>query len=303
MMRRACHHTLIFHRIVRETDPMSPSEPDQAWFRRLVKMLVRRFDVISLSEAIRRLEDGRLNSPTLSITFDDGYADNYEVALPVLEEFGAPATFFVASGFVDGGRMWNDSIIETFRRLPPGPWRGGEEDFFFDLKDWASRRHAAAKLITAWKHLPPEIRQTKVDELSRSVRDLPEDLMLSKSQLQALASSPVATIGGHTRNHPILSAIPDARAKSEIEGGRSDLQNWLQREVTLFAYPNGKVGRDYLAVHVEIVRKLGFRAAVATDWGVLGPQGDRFAIPRFTPWHRNLDRFSLDLLRCHYGWL
>ena len=248
LMRRACHHTLIFHRIVRQTDPMSPTEPDQAWFRRLVTMLVRRFDVISLSEAITRLDDGRLHGPTLSITFDDGYADNYEVALPVLEECRAPATFFVASGFVGGGRMWNDSIIETFRRLPSGSWHSPEEGFSFDLNDWASRRDGASKVITAWKHLPPEIRQAKVDKLSEGVSNLPTDLMLSRSQLHALAQSPVATIGGHTRTHPILAAITAAEAKREIEGGRSDLQDWLQQEITLFTYPNGKRGGIIWAV-------------------------------------------------------
>ena len=178
LMRRARHHTLIFHRVVRNTDPMSPSEPTQVWFRQLMKMLAGNFEMISIQEALGRMQAGRLNGRTLSVTFDDGYADNYEVALPVLEEFKVPGTFFVASGFIDGGRMWNDSIIETFRRLPAGRFElADEEPHVFDLGDWASRRNAAEKIITAWKHLPPEQRQARVDEISRSVADLPMDLI------------------------------------------------------------------------------------------------------------------------------
>lgn len=301
-MRRACHHTLIFHRVVRNTDPMSPSEPTQVWFRQLMKMLAGNFEMISLEEALSRMEAGGLGGRTISVTFDDGYADNYEVALPILEEFKIPGTFFVASGFTDGGRMWNDSIIETFRRLPPGPHEVADaEPHVFDLGDWTSRRDAADKTISAWKHLPPDQRQARVDELSRQVPDLPSELMMSKSQLRALADSPVATIGGHTRSHPILASIPDAQARREIRGGKDDLEEWVQRDIRLFAYPNGKAGRDFNAVHADIAQETGFHAAVTTDWGTLKSSADRYVIPRFTPWQRNLDRFSLDLLRCHYG--
>ena len=301
-MRRPRHHTLIFHRVLQEGDPMSPGEPTAEWFDRLLKMLSSCFETISLAEAIARARAGRLSGRTLSVTFDDGYADNFTVALPLLEKHGIPATFFVASGFLDGGRMWNDSIIETYRRLGDGVVEVDiEGSSTFVLSDWASRRAAVKATIAAWKHLPPEMREEKVNELASRVDDLPQDLMMTKEQLRSMAASPYATIGGHTRSHPILAAIPDADASAEIEGGKRDLENCVQQELVFFAYPNGRAGIDYQPVHAEIVRSAGFDAAVATDWGALGPDGDLYAIPRFTPWHRNLSRFSLDLARCHFG--
>ena len=300
-MRRPRHHTLIFHRVVQETDPMSPGEPTQKWFSGLMSMLSSHFEVISLTDAVARSQSGRLDHPTVSVTFDDGYADNYTLALPVLEQFNIPATFFVATGFVNGGRMWNDSIIETFRRLESGVYEiDPAMNRKFELNGWESRRVAAAETIRAWKHLPPKERQSRVEELAVRVPDLPSDLMMTVAQLRALADSPVATIGGHTRNHPILASISDDEAAQEIEGGKSDLEDWVQREIMLFAYPNGKFGTDYLAQHATLAKQAGFTAAVATDWGTLGTSGDRYAIPRFTPWQKNLSRFSLDLLRCHY---
>jgi peptidoglycan/xylan/chitin deacetylase (PgdA/CDA1 family) len=59
---------------------------------------------------------GALPERAAAITFDDGYADNFTRALPLLREQGLPATFFVATGFLDGGRMWNDTISEAIRR-------------------------------------------------------------------------------------------------------------------------------------------------------------------------------------------
>lgn len=281
---------------------MSPDEPTAEWFRILVKWLARRFEVISLAEAVTRAANHALHGPTVSITFDDGYADNFLVALPILEEFALPATFFVASGFIDGGRMWNDSIIETIRRLQPGNY--SLEDVpptSFEVTDWASRRRLATAAITAWKHLPPQERQSRVDGFSALVDDLPIDLMMTKAQLRQLAESPLSTVGGHTRTHPILAALPDDVARDEIETGKRDLEEWLQREITLFAYPNGKLGRDYLRRHAQLTKEAGFIAAVATDWGTMDAATDPYAIPRFTPWHTNLPRFAVDMARCHFG--
>lgn len=303
-MRRPRHQVLIFHRVLHLPDPMSPNEPTTTWFRRLIAVLAANFEIISLGEAVSRADAGELRGRSLSITFDDGYADNYTAALPVLEAFKAPATFFVATDFLDGGRMWNDSIIETFRRLPEGAHEFNLPGSpLIRLSDWDSRRAAAALTIGAWKHLPHAERQARVDALARRVSDLPNDLMMSIEQLRTMASSPWATVGGHTRSHPILTRLNEGQARKEITGGKEDLQGWLQREVELFAYPNGKRGRDYSAEHAELVKEAGFRAAVATDWGALDAATDHYAIPRFTPWRQDLARFSIDLARCHFGLL
>ena len=303
-MRRARHHTLIFHRVLRDVDPMSPDEPTAAWFRDLLRMLTRHFEIISLQQAVHRAHAGDLNGRTLSITFDDGYADNFLVALPILVEFGAPATFFVASGFLDGGRMWNDSIIETMRRLPNGPHEVDLPDGgTFELTDWPSRRAAAAATIAAWKHLPQTQRQASVEALAARVPALPDDLMMTTAQLRELADAPGVTLGGHTRTHPILAVLDEESARAEIVGGKQDLEGLVQKELRLFAYPNGRRDRDYRDEHARLAKEAGFDAAVATDWGTLDAKTDPYAIPRFTPWHSNLIRFSIDLARCHHGWL
>lgn len=303
-MRGMRHHTLIFHRVLPEQDPMSPGEPTVAWFRRLIRLLADQFEVISLEDALQRSDSGQLSGRSVSITFDDGYADNFTQALPVLEEFGVPATFFVTSGYLDGGRMWNDSIIETCRELPPGTYPIDHPDRTeFRVEDWDSRRKMAASMISAWKHLPPAERQAKVDAFSQLLPALPNDLMMSTPQLQRMASSPSASIGGHTVSHPILLALPSQEARNEIQDGKSAIEEKIQRELKMFAYPNGKYGDDFSREHMQMVADAGFDGAVATDWGTLDQATDRFAIPRFTPWQRNLSRFCVDLARCHHGML
>src|SRR5688572_29905031 len=107
---------LIFHRVLREPDSVFPGEPDAARFDEVLSWIGEWFTVMPLQTAVARLSAGDLPGNAVSITFDDGYADNFEVALPILRRHQMSATFFVASAYLDGGRMWNDTIIEAIRR-------------------------------------------------------------------------------------------------------------------------------------------------------------------------------------------
>ena len=106
---------LIFHRVLPKVDPLFPLELTSARFDAVCRWLRRWFNVIPLDEAVQALSRRELPARALAITFDDGYADNHEVALPILLKHGLPATFFIATGFLDGGRMWNDTVIESLR--------------------------------------------------------------------------------------------------------------------------------------------------------------------------------------------
>lgn len=81
-------------------------------------------DVLARAEAVRALAEHRLPTRALAITFDDGYADNHDVALPILRRLALPATFFTATGFLDGGCMFNDIVIEAVRGGPRPPGFG-----------------------------------------------------------------------------------------------------------------------------------------------------------------------------------
>jgi 2-methylisocitrate lyase-like PEP mutase family enzyme len=71
----------------------------------------------------------------------------------------------------------------------------------------------------------------------------------------------------------------------------------LGRRIDLFAYPNGRPGRDYAPEHAKLVRELGFKAAVSTSWGAARSGHDLYQLPRFTPWDKTPLRFVLRLFR------
>ena len=119
--------------------------------------------------------------------------------------------------------------------------------------------------------------------------------MLTSEQLRSLTRSGIA-IGAHTVNHPILSSVAKDEAMREIQQSKLALEDILQSEVDLFAYPNGRPGVDYLEEHRDLVSSLGFKAAVSTHRGVGVRTSDPFQLPRFTPWDRGELRYVLRLL-------
>lgn len=288
---------LIYHRVLAAPDPLLPGVPDTATFDRHMRLLKRCFRVLPLSAAVRQLRLGTLPARALCITFDDGYADNAELALPILRRHGLAATFFIATAYLDGGRMWNDDVIDYVRQAPPG-----RLDFSMvgcgSLPGLtvAQKRQAIDQVLTQLKYLPLATRQQMADRLAPPRR---QALMMTSGQVRALQAAGME-LGAHTHRHPILAAMADADAYADIAEGKAVLDAITGQRATLFAYPNGKPDADYNARHVEMVRALGFDAALSTVAGAAGPGSDPWQLPRYTPWEHDGARFVLRLALSRY---
>lgn len=288
---------LIYHRVLAEPDALFPDEIDARRFEQQLGFLKANFNIIPLREAVEGLRNDSLPPRAACLTFDDGYADNADIALPLLQKHGVPATVFVATGFLGGGRMWNDTIIELIRNAPAAIDLSAAGYGVFALDTVAQRRDAIAALLGKLKYVPMEQRRLQVEAIAALVPvSLPRDLMMSVAQVRQLHQAGIE-IGAHTVNHPIIARLPAAAARQEIADGKAALEAMIDAPVRLFAYPNGKPGQDYQAEHVAMVRELGFDAAVSTSWGAARPGSDLFQLPRFTPWDRDRLRFTLRMMK------
>lgn len=293
---RARLTVLIFHRVLPAPDPLFPGEVDAIRFETQMRWIKSWFNVLPLAEAVERLGTGSLPARAAAITFDDGYADNCTIALPILLRTRLSATFFVASGYLNGGRMWNDAIIDVVRAA-----RGTHIDLTslglgcHAIGTIEERRAALQNILVNLKYLEPNSREKAASTIAEEAKSDPRpDLMLTSDQVLTLANAGM-TIGAHTVKHPILSRVNARTALAEMADGKRQLEMIIGREVTLFAYPNGKPGIDYVSEHVRLAREAGFMAAVSTGWGVATKDCDMFQIPRFTPWDRSKWHYALRL--------
>lgn len=289
---------LIFHRVLPEPDPLFPDEMHARRFDELCGWLAAWFNVLPLDKAVQCLHACTLPARAACITFDDGYADNHHVAMPILQRHGLTATFFIATGFLDGGRMWNDTLIEAVRGCKLG---------VLDLSSLGLGRHTLGTVVAqqaAIKALIGQIKYRPVQErihLAEAVAKLamarlPQNLMLTSAEVKAMRDAGMK-IGAHTVSHPILASLSEEEACQEIGESKRFLEHLLGERISVFAYPNGKPGADYSPQSVEVVRRCGFDAAVSTQWGASGVCDDPLQIRRFTPWDKTRLRFGMRMLR------
>jgi len=296
--RRARLSVLIYHRVLVNDDPLNTWDVTADVFEAQMRVVAENFAPLPLTEAVGRLAAGELPSRAACVTFDDGYRDNVEVALPILQRQGVPATFFVATGFLDGGCMWNDKIIEALRSMP-GPMLDLQAWGLpvFEIGDTQSRRRAIQQILPALKYRPSAEREARAEHLKMATgASAASSLMMGEADIRALRAAGME-IGAHSVTHPILANVEVGQARREIVESGQRLGEILREPVRLFAYPNGKPGQDYGPEHVRMVRDAGYSAAVSTAWGVATTGVDLYQLPRFTPWDRTPGRFGLRLLR------
>ena len=239
--------------------------------RRQLEQVARTHDVVSLSEAARVLSEpgAAAGRDVAVITFDDGYADNHAVALPVLTALRVPATVFVATGFTGTSRrMAHDRIyaalVELARR-GVSPERAGLAPPVQSLLGACAEPGPAATLDRLIARLPHDklLLVAAALEARAGLReqDLPPgSRLLDWEELRALDAAGI-DVGGHSVNHAVLANLPLAEVRREVAGCRDQLAERLGRAPRHFAYPNG--------YHTPGVRRIvaeeGFLTAVTTE--------------------------------------
>jgi peptidoglycan/xylan/chitin deacetylase (PgdA/CDA1 family) len=231
------------------------------------------FRIVSLDRALEALDDGDPELPVAALTFDDGYRDFEEWALPILRRAEAPATLFVTTGFADRtAAPWWIVVEEALARL---------ERIEIDV-DGAAMRIACADAPAkerAGAELMPRLRAASEDGRGAAVGSLiaaagidtiamTDSLCLSWDEIASLAADPLLTIGAHTLTHPMLAKLDARTARAEMAGSKSAIEARTRREVRHFAYP---VGDSSAAGPREFAcaREIGFASAVTTRPGML----------------------------------
>ncbi|MDH5378790.1 MAG: polysaccharide deacetylase family protein [Gammaproteobacteria bacterium] len=292
---------LIYHRVMDSADPYRPGEANRESFRWQMKLLARNHNVLPLSSAIELLLNKRLPSNAVSITFDDGYADNHDNALPILKEFGLCATFFIASGFLNGGRMWNDDIIDAISNVSGDSLEIAEHGIGkLSTSSPTERMNSISHVLSKIKYIPHKEREQFSRSLLCSYVPNAKSPMMNDDQVVNLRKEKME-IGGHTVSHPILAKLTADESYREIKEGKDYLEDLLGESLHTFAYPNGKNKSDYNPESLEAVKKAGFKAAVTTDWGVSSKETGLFQLKRFTPWDNTPSRFALRLAKNYFG--
>jgi peptidoglycan/xylan/chitin deacetylase (PgdA/CDA1 family) len=288
---------LYFHRVNDDADPFFPSAPTKL-FDKQMRFLSRYKKVVSLQDMVKHLEGGS-PEPVFSITFDDGYQDNYEIAYPILRRYGLPATIFLTTGSMDSREpLWFEQLALALKTT-------AREfvDIEIDLprriflRTQAERLEANAQIFGLLRSLCDAERRRFLDRIYRdlNVSDGGErrNKMLTWHQVREMQPHGI-DFGGHTVSHPFISKLPRESIVWEISECKRRIEDELQRGVDFFAYPNGRE-EDFGLENKDLIRSAGYRAAVTTIWGTNFPSTDRMELRRGQPWEENVAVFATKL--------
>ena len=271
---------LTYHRII---DPASQpyysavaSATPEA-FEAQLRALGRTHRVIGQDELLGLAGDGfRVTEPTALITFDDGYRDNHAVALPLLRSLGLPATFFLATGFLEEPRLpWWDHIAYVIHRATVPRFRlDRPEPMDVDLRE-TSPTDAIGRVVRSYLRNPGlddrAFRAELEDRAGVAVDDvgLGRALFLGWEEARDLIASGMS-VGSHSRTHRDLGRLTDDEQRAELVESRRALERKLGREVVTLAYPYGWPG-TYNATTARIAREAGYRLAFSSLSGINRP--------------------------------
>jgi peptidoglycan/xylan/chitin deacetylase (PgdA/CDA1 family) len=282
---------LMYHSVAEQPELTRNSIGDshsRATFEAQVIALARCFAPVTIQQVAQFAKgDGRVPARAVAVTFDDGFADNYETALPILNRYGVPATFYImVNAVATGAPPWYCRLNFAFNTTTKKDWRDPEQGQIYKIRTAMERK---AALNIAWEmgaRRTGRAQEDLVRQVETSLEVEPLDarsgLMLSWDKVRALKKAG-HIIGGHTLSHPNLAHVSAEEARAEIMGCKNVLEEQIGETVDHFSYPHPALNPQWSSQTLEITREAEFKSAVLTAPGPVRRGDDPLGLKRIPP--------------------
>nr|MBK9650435.1 polysaccharide deacetylase family protein [Bacteroidota bacterium] len=294
---------LLYHRVNNlKTDPQLLNVTPQHFDEQLSYLKKNHF-VIQIDELLHNLEHKkRFPKKCVALTFDDGYADNYLEALPILESHNMQALFYIATGTLNtDNEFWWDAVerIILLNENIPLQDQFSLDEKVFDLKnlDTQKRFQIYTQLLPLFRKMVAKQREEKIAELAAMFNSLSPRAShrpMTFDELKKLSASKSAVIGAHTHMHPSLGALDYNQQLEEIKTSKDILENILSNNLIHFSFPFGTIA-DYDADTIVICKNLDFKMVAANFPYIVNRNSNIFHFPRFLVRDWNQQQFSASL--------
>ncbi len=231
-------------------------------------------ELVSMDEAVRRIENPESGAEFAVLTFDDAYRDNLVHALPILQRRKCPFTLYVPSGFVDGvGQVWWQALEDIIAQQDAIALTDSKgEIHYHDTRTLTQKHQCYASLYARMRTIAETDRVEFMDELGAQygvpMQSHCRELIMDWGELKTFVEEPLCTIGAHTVHHYELAKLERAQAMQEIEQCTGVLKAQYGINVHHLSYPIGGVAsagpREF-----ELAAELGMKSGVTTRPGGL----------------------------------
>jgi peptidoglycan/xylan/chitin deacetylase (PgdA/CDA1 family) len=282
---------LMYHSVMedpdREEDSLGGIIHSREAFQAQMEMLAKKFRPVPLEQFGRFIKgEGELPQRAVVVTFDDGYTDNYETAMPILDRVGIPATFYVTVDCVENRRLpWPSRLRFSFRTTVKKSW-SDESGTVWNLESDEGREQAYLKTCDRVCQLSGAALENVVRSIEEELdAKLPDDrgrLMMTWEQVRALSRNG-HMVGSHTMTHPNLAFLSVEEARFELVQSKTQMEQHLDRRVEHFSYPCPALFPNWTEQTTAESRKAGYQTAVTTSNGLARKQDNPLCLKRVRP--------------------
>jgi len=217
------------------------------------------------------------------LTFDDGYADNFLHALPLLEKYNIPAAFFITTANIGTfEEFWWDHLESDYSNCGANFYLPGMEEQVskadYSYKDLAD-------LILGLKNPEKEKWLQSFENLNQIIYKARKSYRsMSHGELKTLARHPLASIGLHTHHHYPLGTLSEENQRNELLMSIQKLQELTGKPADYLALPHG----SYNGVTEKLAKEIGLKGILLANNGYsnnvnkLSGKMNRIFMPDFT---------------------
>ena len=254
-------------------------------FEKQILFVKKHFNVINFNVLSRFLRcKKRIPHNALVITFDDGYADNYHIAFPILKKYGLTATVFVATGKVNSsGTFWFEELTYMCKRIRKPIIELDHGKYVFSVEtSLKGRRELRNSLMKLFRSVPDKERIRLFEDLRKEsdIKISQKDFALVRPitwwQLKEMHDYGIE-IGSHTVNHPVLVNQNFQEVMAELLNSKRSIERVTGAAVKSIAYPAGYYNESV----IDCARKCGYVFGLTYEHDVKRLSNDAlFTIPR-----------------------
>jgi peptidoglycan/xylan/chitin deacetylase (PgdA/CDA1 family) len=271
---------LVFHGVARKSKNQFNSRfVSVTYFEKFIQYITTHFNVVSLDDYYAgKLKKGTLN---IAITFDDGYANNYEYAVPILEKYNVPASFYITTIHDKSNYLWADYIDLVSFFTPKKTINFDGIQFTKNKKSEFMSNGISLKSIL--KTLPyekikliyPIFEDDWIEIQKKDLKDYWQ--LMSLEQANEINKKNLFTIGAHSFTHSNLTKITLEEAKKEILQSKNILERVCKQNIEEFAFPFG----FYTNELIDYCTEVGFKKILLVDYNTPEEKNNEFTINRF----------------------
>lgn len=277
---------LMYHSVDRRAgDPARQLVPphEVGLFEDQLRHVVRHYDVVSADRLLEAVSSRRRGQRfPVAITFDDDLACHATLAAPVLQDLGAPATFFLSGASLDRPFSFH------FERLQRA-WDTRVPDLASVVTGEASP-HTLHDLGAAMAEMTPEERDRAAERLLAAAGPDPDDAGMRRTQVRKLVDAGM-TVGFHTYRHDPMTGLSDTQLNDALRVGRNELEDVTGAPVDVIGYPHGRADERVATA----ARAAGFRFGYCTRRVPVTPSSSPWLLGRFGPSLRSVGALALEL--------